>query len=529
MRATIFWVIIGLCRAITLNGQSISIFTQDIRNHNLLASDSVLHYNYLPSISYLEGNYFKFLDAESGVSFNTKYPRSYNDGPLWQGKGLTYQLNGGFQIKKGYFYATFYPGFFHSQNRDFRLADIRSDRNEYNYQFGIFGDIDFTQRYGNQSFTKFYLGQTELAFRTDKLEVSVSTQNFSLGPARFNSIMMSNSGVGFPHLTIGSPKKIPVKISKWDLGSVDSQLFVGLLEESNFFDTISTNDLRYFNSLIFSYSFPKIESISIGFSKVMYKNSYFFKPSDFYSIFHNNDNGIVLNSLGDTILNSPNDSFDRMFSVFSEWRIKNQDMRIFFELVKNDFGGSWLLEDFEHSRAYSIGLEKNLPIGNRKLHTYFEHTLLIRSISYLYRANPAYYQHEAAPQGYTHKGQLIGAGIGPGSASDLLLLNFHKKDGYFGFSFERIRINEDYFIVALPNNDGKIRLHDAEYSIGGKYFKKTTYFNYFLNLSLNYRTSMYSINGNDKINIWGNMTVQIPLQKQKAPLFPQRGSQTNNL
>ncbi len=512
MRKSPIFIILFLLYNLSLS-QSISISTQDITNYSLITYDTLPHSTYLPTISYSRGNYFRVLDLEAGLSFNSKYPRGFNDGPIWQGRGATYQFNAGIQAKKGIFNFTFFPVVYHSQNNSFELGGIRTDRNEYSFQFGVLGNIDYVQRYGNKSFTKFHLGQSEVAIRSKILEVALSTQNFILGPARYQSIMMSNSGIGFPHLTIGTPRKIPLTVLKKDVGSVDFQLFYGVLNESNYFDSKKSNDLRYINGFTAAYSIPKMETLSIGISKTMYKNADFFNASDLYSLFYSIDKGILLSSSGDTILNSPNDSFDRMVSFFIDWRIEDQDMRVFFELAKNDFGGSWFLEDFEHSRAYSLGVEKVFPLKTRKLHAYFENTLLIRSNSYLYRASPGYYQHDAASQGYTHHGQLLGAGIGPGSATELLSFNFHDPKGYFGFSFQRIRINEDFYIANIPNNVRKIRLHDAEYSVGGKYFRKLDRFDLLFNVIASYRESMYHINSNDKINLWGNVTVQVPLQK----------------
>jgi len=37
----------------------------------------------------------RILDPFAKVSFNSTYPRGYNDGPVWKGKGTTLELHGG--------------------------------------------------------------------------------------------------------------------------------------------------------------------------------------------------------------------------------------------------------------------------------------------------------------------------------------------------------------------------------------------------------------------------------------------------
>ena len=496
---------------LTLYGQQFNSLTyQDLRNFDLLKEDTSTQLSLRPTITYESGEYFTVLAPESGLSYNSKYPRSYNDGPIWQGKGITAQLNGGFQWKKKLLNITAFPVVYFSQNSEYRLASIRNDRNPYNYQFSITtSNIDFTQRYGAESFVRFHPGQSEIALRSEIIEVSLSTQNFILGPARYQSIMMSNGGSGFPHLSMGTSRPVNIEHNGIDFGSIDGHLFFGLLSESDYFDTLASNDQRYLNAFSIGYRLPKLESITIGVNRVLYKDTQFFQGNDLYSLFYNNEGTAMLDTF------ATNDSFDQMFSLFFDWKLPDQDFRFFFELVKNDFNGSPrnFLEEFEHSRAYSIGLEKIYALKKRDLHIYFEGTHLMRPATYQYRAGQSYYTHEWAKQGYTQGGQLLGAGIGPGSNSEFLSLNLHDDTGYLGINFQRIRFNEDYFNEVLPPVGEKWDLHDVEYTLGIKRLKKLSYFDLMASGALSCRLNMYNVKGNDKVNLWLNVVVRVPVSK----------------
>ncbi|MFY0599805.1 MAG: hypothetical protein JXR03_09030 [Cyclobacteriaceae bacterium] len=494
----------------------ITLLDQLKNGYENLIADTAKNLTYRPTIIYKDDNqYFKFLNIQYGISFNSKYPRSYNDGSVWKGKGITNELNGGVQLRTGLLYATFYPVIFHSGNASYHMKSINPDQNKFNYQFGVSRNIDFVQRYGDNSFTEFNLGQSELAFRTKHFHIAASTQNFTLGPSKYNGIIMSNGAPGFPHIVIGTPQKINLKIKNFDLGNAEINLYYGLLSESNYFDTISNNNKSYLNALSIGYEIPYIKGLSVGFQKVLYKNTQHFNINDIYSMFHRHDKGIILSQNGDTLVDT-NDKFDQLASAHIEWKISNQDMRIYFEFARNDFNGTLrnLITEFEHSRAYSLGLEKAFKLkSGQNLHLSYEHTFLPRYLSYNYRPNPAFYTHNIVRQGYTNRGQLIGAGIGPGSVSDIFTSTWFRKNSYLGFMIQKIRFDEDYFITKIPNNLDKIKRHDVEYSLGLNYTLQKTNFIYGVNSTFSYRFNMFFEEGNDKINFGGNLFIRYIIKK----------------
>ena len=503
---------------------SLTIWSGEIRAqaHSVLQNPAIFYYNRLASdtsenltlinnILYEDNEYyFKILNPRTSASFNSTYARGYNDGPLWKGRGLSQDFDFGIQWKYKFLRLNIEPFIYFSQNASFRLATINPNQNPYNYQFGVSRNVDFVQKYGSDSFVKFHPGQSEIALQFQKFKMGVSTQNFTLGPAIHNHIIMSNSAEGLPHLTFGTAEKVDLKIRNVELGKFEAHLFYGLLSESNYFDSLANNDRRYINGMSIGYEVPYLTGLTIGFQRMLYKNTKYFESFDLYSMFYIKDEGLILSAQGDTLIDS-NDTFDQLASAFIEWKLIDKDLRLYFEYARNDFNGSLrrLITEFEHSRAYTLGFEKAFNLAtNKKLYLGYEHTFLPRYMSYQYRPNPPFYTHHITIQGYTNKGQLLGAGIGPGSVSDIFTLNWINANRLTGVSFQRIRFDEDYFISKVPNTLDKIGQHDIEFTLGLNYSKQMKKIHWGIESDLSYRLNMYFEKNNDKINFAGRVFAQ---------------------
>ena len=85
--------------------------------------------------------------------------------------------------------------------------------------------------------------------------------------------------------------------------------------------------------------------------------------------------------------------------------------------------------DSDHSRAVTVGLQKIFKINNDNFLFSWEWTQMEQTASRLVRNAGSWYMHTYTMNGYTNEGEVLGAGIGPGSNSQ-----------YFALS--RIRNNE---------------------------------------------------------------------------------------
>ncbi len=408
------------------------------------------------SVNNNEEKAFSLINPQARVSVNSNYPRGLNDGPVWKGKGVTSELHLGASGKLGVLSYTFYPVIYHSQNLSFDLApQANSSISPYGYQYtgGLGGGIDWVQRYGGDSFAAFHPGQSEIKLQLGKFLSSVSTQNYSVGPSVFNPIILGRQGSGFPHFRIGS-NPLNLKIKNVALGKLEANFLIGLLTESDYFDNNTGNNTSYFNGLFLAYTPPFLENLTLGFNKALYKETGRFSAQDLVSVIKVLDTATF------------NGQFDQIASATMEWKFPEVGFRAYLEFAFNDYGGAYKWIEPEHSRAYTLGFEKYTQFKNEdQLNITYEHTNLSRNHTYMWRAEPTFYVHSVNHQGYTNRGQLLGAGIGPGANSDMLQVKYLHRNHVFGLGAQRIEHNKDYFAVNIKDR----RLHDIEYSIGSFY------------------------------------------------------------
>lgn len=403
---------------------------------------------------------FKLIDPLVKLSFNSAYPRGFNDGAIWKGKGLTTEAHAGFGGTIGAFSYTFFPTVYLSQNSDFKRPPHTNPYSEYSYQFGN-NRIDWVQQYGSGSFTRFHFGQSELKFKKGRFRAAISTQNYSQGPSLHNPIILSRQAGGFPHIRLGA-QPFDLKLGKARIGKFDINLLAGLLKESEYFDTNTSNDDRYFNSLFVGYSPSFLPALTVGFYKALYKSTEFFEAADLRSV-------LIVTETDPTL---PNDSFDQLASISMNWNFPEVGFRTYAEFAKNDFTSSGEIRGFlvepEHSRAFTIGFEKTGLLGKKNRYAIlYEHTTLSRNHTFLWRPEPTFYAHDINRQGYTNEGQILGAGIGPGGNSDNMSISLDFGNRKAGGQIQRIEKNKDYFVVNIQNAN----LHDVEYT-GGLFYQQ---------------------------------------------------------
>jgi hypothetical protein len=458
---------------------------------------------YSESIKVKEG--FEVLNPFSKISYNSTYPRGYNDGPIWKGKGITWELHAGVSGKFKRFSYTLMPVVFYSQNSSFELAPrIKDDVSKYSYQFSnkfaVSYRVDWVQRYGDQAFVKLHPGQSEVRYADQYFSMGLSTQNFKLGPSVISPLIMSRNAPGFPHIDIGTSKPQNLRFKNIDLGKFETKLLYGLFSESKYFDTIPDNSRRYFTGLTVGYSLPFLPNLTFGLNKVLYKSTLHFEPFDLLAVFYIFDTGVYV----DTI--KTKDAFDQMASIFIDWTFPQVGLRTYLEWARNDFSGDFrrMITEPEHSRAYTLGLQKAFDLASDKaLLLTVEHTNLIRNQSWRYRPNPPYYQHIIVDHGYTNAGQILGAGTGGGSRVEYISLGFYQKNGLLGIDFQAIRFDDDYFNEHVQgyNIQEEYNRHDNEYSLGFKYQRNYDRLVLGATMTNSYRLNQYYVLKNDRFNL----------------------------
>ncbi len=438
---------------------------------------------------------FKPLPIRTKASFNSNYARSYNDGAVWQGRGLTMQAQGGFTGKYGKIRYTFAPVIYWSQNRSFDLAEnTNPEINRYNYQFNTRGSIDYVQRFGPDSFFDYDFGQSEIRVVFNWFTVGLSTQNIVLGPAQRNPIILGNTGGMMPHIDLGTDGPIETSIGKFE-----GKLYWGRMSESDYNNDLSTNPNQYFTGLAVAYSPKWIKGFQLGANRFFYKRWQDFTFQDYIS-------GIVrYNPPEDRVFG--NDDLDQTASLTMSWRFPEVGFEAYMEFAKSDFGGNVFRSEPEHARAITLGFIKVLEYNDFDIKLNYEHTTLGQPKNSAYRFYNRYYSHSVVRNGYTHNGQLLGAGIGPGSNGDWFDAKVYFKKSMIGGTLQRIRFDDDYFFANFADKE----LHDFEWTLGMQYERLMKTGRLGLEFNFSNRKAVYFIEGNDETNVYAAISFVKPL------------------
>jgi hypothetical protein len=393
---------------------------------------------------------FHLYSPTMSTTFNSHLPVGQNDSALWQGKGLNTLLSGGFTAKYSFLSTSIKPQFVFSQNRSFELSEFpsRTDFSEYAPPSYSGAYIDQPQRFGDQSISRIYPGQSWIRIEYRGAAAGLSSENIWSGPAIENPIVFSNNGPGIVHAFIGTYK--PIKTA---IGNFEGRILGGQLHESNFFDTNPDNDKRFINAILLNYSPSFIPGLHLGGTRMIQKYYPENGPSisDFSEVFQ----PFLKDKLKSDKNPRGNLGSHQLVSLFARWNFTEFGMEVYTEWSRNDHAGNLqdLLRHFEHARAYVLGFTKNFHLSNsRWLTTNVEITQLEVPRLDEFRRTGSYYNNGEVIQGFSNYGQVLGAGIGPGSNNQMLNLRYFFPEGMWGVSLNRI----------VHNNDRLYRLYNRQ-------------------------------------------------------------------
>jgi hypothetical protein len=409
--------------------------------------------------SYAPGTFgrLQLLPVTVNSFWNSSYPMDRNNGAIWAGRGLSSEVTAGFHLVLGPLSAAIAPVFMHEQNLAFDfIPAVGEGLSPFAYPWHL-KTIDWPVRFGDKSITSTDPGQSYV--RLDLLGVAggIGTENMWWGPGVQNSMLMSNTAAGFPHAFLGtsSPWSTPI-------GRVEGQVVLGRLEESPFFDNDPTNDHQLFSGVVVDYEPRWLPGLYLGaarsylvtippggFTVREYLLNPFRAPGD-------NPHGL----LGD----------NQIISIFGRWALPVGGFDAYVEWAREDHWED--LTDFikepDHSQAYMFGFQRVIDNVTNWLRVYGELTHLEGALPYRGgRGVATFYINGSVIQGYTEKGQLLGAWIGPGSDSQLIGGDIFTRHGMFGIYLERVRYDDDAYYNTWATYYGS-HGHDVELTGGGR-------------------------------------------------------------
>ncbi len=409
-----------------------------IRPGNYALDSAILSPDYSFHRDNRKKNEFVLLPVIVKQQYNLSRPFGWNDGSMISARGYQLQASVGFFAKYGPFQLKFNPEFVWAQNTYY---DTMSTKFLDPVQLAAYTTyylwIDNPRIIPQTPFHKFLPGQSSFSINFKSFALAASTENIWWGPGMRNSIILSNNTQGFSHLSFNTTK--PVKTA---IGYFEGQIISGITESSN--ESISKG---YVSGMILSYSPKWTKGLFIGFTR-MYNQFYDLavKHKDYLPIFQN------LYRKNDASGANNDDSLkrDQLISVFFRYVMQNAKAEFYAEYGRND--ASYNFRDFflspQHTRAFTIGGQKLFKLNkpNEYIQAQVEITQTRQPYVYEVRVSqPSWYVHSQVTRGYTNKGKVLGAGIGPGSNSQSLILKWVRPSNTMGLTIERIENLNDIY------------------------------------------------------------------------------------
>ncbi len=428
-------------------------------------------------------------------SLNTGHPFGGNDGALWQGRGLSGAVEAGFEVRWKGVTARVQPEALWAQNVYFDIVPAaRAGLPEVAYPWRV---IDLPQRPGREAWSRVGLGESELRVDARGVTFGVGHRARWWGPGVRNAILLSDNAGGFPHAFVGTRRPVDIGI-----GTLDVLYLHGGLKQSDWFDEAERRNERFLTGLLVGLSPDWPRGLSLGGARMFYG-----RVAESGRSFE--DLLLPLTNLRKKAFVSEenptgDDELDQMLSLFMRWVLPESGFEVYVEWARTDHAWDFrdLILEPEHAQGRTLGLRHSTELsGDRLVVLGLEVTDISKTPTFQVRINPTWYQHWFVRQGYTHRGQLLGASVGPGGSAQAITADLYDPRGRLGLLLERrVHENDAYYALATPD-DLSFCCHDVSFSAG----PRLTYFRDDLELEgrtvLTRRLNRYFVRGDDVWNL----------------------------
>lgn len=392
---------------------------------------------------------WEIFTPEVHTVWNSDLPYSLNEGAMWAGRGLNARVTAGFRVSAGPVWLTVAPHVTYARNEDFQTFDYLGgdERSRFAAPWHTAPEsLDAPHRFGDEPFTGLHPGQSTLGIHAGPVDVGLSTKNHWWGPGIRNAIVMSDNAPGFPHLFVRSARPLETRV-----GEFDAVILGGWLRESDYFEEDPGWD-RGISALAATFRPAGEPNLTLGFARAVVSNR-----RTAVVPFH------IFNVLADA--GRPNDqppedldrsgSLDGFFSLFGRWVFPASGFEAYAEWSRQERPASLrdLLVLPNHTQGYTLGGQWARPVGaGSAVRLQAELTTLEKSSSFRQRRVVGFYKSRPIPQGYTHDGRVLGAGIGTGASSQWLAADYIAPNWQVGMFGGRIRWDNDVMPLFQRNN-----------------------------------------------------------------------------
>ncbi|HEY1054196.1 MAG TPA: capsule assembly Wzi family protein [Emticicia sp.] len=403
------------------------------------------------------------------AQYNTDHPYGWNDGPMIAAKGLQNVWSAGIFGEIGRLSLQLRPEVIIAGNPHFESILDRHYTTIAARYYDHYNYMDLPERFGDREYLRAYWGQSSVRFNFEHLSLGVSTENLWWGPGIRSSLVLSNNAPGFLHFTLNTNHPYKTKI-----GSFEGQFIGGRLEGSGFgpqepersyfglpLELPKPDDWRYLSGVVLTYQPKWVPGLFLGITRSSQKYSKDLSGFRDYLPLFSSFNKIEADNLVKA---------DSYSSLFFRWLWQQEHAEAYFEYGSNEQNKSFrdfLLEP-GNSRAFIFGIKKSFPLGadnNEYLQLNFELTQLQQNSFENIQNFESWYENRYVRHGYTNRGQVLGAGIGPGSNLQSLEVSWLKGLKRVGIQVERYLHNNDFYYYAYEDSKD-LRRHWYDLSLG---------------------------------------------------------------
>lgn len=401
--------------------------------------------------------YLAFPPLSIRTAVNTGWARSRSDEGSWGGRGVELELRGGLAGGWGPLEFALVPSVFLEQNRSFALP-ARASVSEFHYPWHD-DQIDWALRPGAGSGIRAIPGQAHLSLAGGPVRGGLSTQPLRWGPALRYPVILSGTAQGFPHVYVETRRPVRTPV-----GAFDAEVIMGRpsasLPRREFEGSLAE---RGFTGILLAWAPWFAPELTLGLSAVNH--------ADFSDDFSTGDQlrellGLFANPFALEL--EDNVPGNALGSFYLRWRAPARGLELYLELAREDHAGD--LDDFtqepDHSLGFTAGVQKALERGEDRVRLLAELSDLRGRIPLGVRGTPVFYRHSRVRVGHTHRGQLLGSPLGPGSlalhlGADLL----SAVHGLVGVYVERTEYDADAHRERFASTHGSVG-RDREWTLG---------------------------------------------------------------
>lgn len=416
--------------------------TWTIRPLSALADSALLAWphpwqQHLRTAPTLRARSLELLPPSARLVYNSTFAAPMNDGPAWQGRGVTGELAGGVRARWKALQLELAPVLFLAQNAPFPLA-LNGSAGKGALRDARFPDlIDAPQRFGTSAYGRLDGGASSVAVTLPFFTAGLTTAAEAWGPAREFPLILGGTGGGFPHAFVATRTPVPL----W-LFTLQTRVILGTLSQSSL-SPVDTGPAKRWASAVAIAIVPRgVPGLTIGATRFVEAALSSRFPS--LNLVGRPFSGIAVNNRQNV------GSENQLASAFFRWAFPGAGAEVYGEYGKDDYSLDIrrFLQYPDDLRSYMFGIQHAArPSPDALRVVRFELVNAeVSSSNRGERGDPVDktitqpyppYLHYVVRQGHTNNGRFLGSAEAYGGAAVRAGIDRYAPRGRTSFTFER--------------------------------------------------------------------------------------------